>query len=102
MWRTGESMETSRSVAARSKWGMIAKEYIVYFGGDKNIKVDSNDTVDDVEFSFGYKLDIWIINKGVENINWDAMKVIKYMILNFVFGLNWRYKFSSDPCTHDT
>ena len=62
-------METSRSVAARSKRGMIAKEYIVYFGGDKNIKVDSNDTVDDVEFSFGYKLDIWIINKGVENIN---------------------------------
>jgi len=48
---------------------MIAKEYIVYFGGDKNIKVDSNDTVDDVEFSCGYKLDIWIINKGVENIN---------------------------------
>lgn len=29
---------------------MIAKEYTVYFGGDKNIvKVESNDTVDDVK-----------------------------------------------------
>ena len=51
-------METSRSVAARSKWEMIAKEYIVYFGGDKNIKVDSNDTVDDVK---GLALDISLI-----------------------------------------
>lgn len=58
MWRTDESMETSRSVAARSKWEMIAKEYIVYFGGDKNIKVDSNDTVDDVK---GLALDISLI-----------------------------------------
>ena len=49
MCRTGESIETIRSAAARSKWRMIAKEYTAYFGGDNSFKVDSNDTVDDVK-----------------------------------------------------